>query len=102
MKPQLRVVLGWIFLAGAFPCLAAQAPSTPSAQPNPAASRAWTVDEALAQLHLYPKDAYLQYVALQLARRNNRLDEVTLAIDRLHTDDAREERQGRASQVDLF
>src|SRR5947209_5339079 len=34
----------------------------------------WTLDEAMAQLRLYPKDAYLQYVALQLARRENRLN----------------------------
>ena len=32
----------------------------------------WTLDEALQQCALYPHDAYLQYVALQLARRDGR------------------------------
>ena len=30
---------------------------------------AWTLEEALGQLRLNPSDPYLQYVALQLARR---------------------------------
>jgi len=40
-----------------------------------AGSRGWTLEEARAKLQLYPRDAYLQYVTLQLARRENRLDE---------------------------
>jgi hypothetical protein len=52
-------------------------PGKGKAAPKPAARRAaWTLDEALAQLELYPRDAYLQYVAMQLARRQGRAEEV--------------------------
>lgn len=43
----------------------------------------WTLGEALAQLELYPQDAYLQYVALQLARRENKTDETAPKIEKL-------------------
>ena len=36
-------------------------------------AQAWTLDEALGQLELNPDDAYLQYVALQLARNERRM-----------------------------
>ena len=65
--------------------------------------QAWTLDEALAQLQLYPDDAYLQYVALQLALRQNRFDETAGRIEsiiaRTSNMDARTERSNR---VDLF
>ncbi|HET6325006.1 MAG TPA: DUF1559 domain-containing protein [Planctomycetaceae bacterium] len=38
-------------------------------QPAPRKS-AWTLEEAKAQLHLYPRDAYLQYVVLLLEKQN--------------------------------
>ncbi len=43
----------------------------------------WTLDEAIQQLSLYPRDAYLQYVALQLAQRENRTLEVTAQLQRV-------------------
>ncbi|MCA9261778.1 MAG: DUF1349 domain-containing protein, partial [Planctomycetales bacterium] len=36
---------------------------------------AWTRDEAIHQLKLYPRDPYLQYVAMQLALREGRVPE---------------------------
>src|SRR5713101_2582137 len=35
----------------------------------------WTLEQAKAELALNPRDAYLQYVVLQLARRDKKLDE---------------------------
>jgi hypothetical protein len=63
--------------------------------------QAWTLEEALAALSLRPRDAYLQYVALQLARRAGRFDEVESRIQRFipNNTDARLERRGN---VDLF
>ena len=54
---------------GAMMAGAAQA-AEPGGQGRP--TRAWTVDEALTQLQLQPRDSYFQYVALQLARRQAR------------------------------
>jgi hypothetical protein len=62
----------------------------------------WTLDEATSQLHLAPKDPFLQYVALQLARREGRFDQVAQEIEGLV---GREDRQfggERASRVDVF
>ncbi len=47
------------------------------------AKTSFTLDEAMQQLRLYPKDPYLQYVALQLARRENRVDEIAGAVDHI-------------------
>jgi hypothetical protein len=63
---------------------------------------AWTVDEALAQLQLYPKDAYLQYVAMQLASRERRLDEVAGQVEMLLSNEAWQERNERVRRADLF
>ncbi|HYT93784.1 MAG TPA: hypothetical protein VEL76_34005, partial [Gemmataceae bacterium] len=49
----------------------------------PATAPAWKLNEALEQLKLYPRDPYLQYVVLQLARREQRLDEVTKQVDEI-------------------
>jgi hypothetical protein len=45
--------------------------------------QAWTLDEAMAQLELYPNDAYLQYVALQLARREKKVADVSGRVGEL-------------------
>ena len=63
---------------------------------------AWTLDEAMAQLRLYPKDPFLQYVALQLARRENSVNDVVSQIEQLADTDARFQRNERANRVDLF
>ena len=61
------------------------------------------LDEALAQLEIYPDDAYLQYVALQLAVRQNRFDEVAGRIDTfIARTSGRDARTQRTNQVDLF
>ncbi len=64
-------------------------------------SRPWTLDEAVQQLSLYPRDAYLQYVALQLAQRENRTLEVTARLQRVLGRN-RPRSGGRVEQVDLF
>lgn len=63
--------------------------------------RPWTLDEAVQQLSLYPRDAYLQYVAMQLAQRQNRTLEVSAQLQRVLAPNGPGGR-GRAEQVDLF
>ncbi|MFN0121094.1 MAG: hypothetical protein ACKV2V_11400 [Blastocatellia bacterium] len=59
--------------------------------------RAWTLDQALWQAQMHPRDAYLQYVVMQLARRENKQPEINGALDALTG------RQGRSREdVDLF
>jgi len=64
--------------------------------------QAWTLDEARQQLELYPKDANLQYVTLQLARREKQIgpvaDEVEGLIGRANGRRGNE----RVNDVDLF
>jgi hypothetical protein len=68
---------------------------------------AWTCDEALKQLELYPRDAYLQYVAMQTARRENRTRAAGEQVERfVFADESPEDRRQRAANrrdsVDLF
>jgi hypothetical protein len=63
--------------------------------------QAWTLEEAAAALSLQPRDAYLQYVVLQLARRAGRFDEFEPRVRRLVGTDA-DARAERRSGVDLF
>src|SRR5690349_1251939 len=44
------------------------------AQDAPRSPQPWTLEEARGQLQVFPNDAYLQYVALQLARRQQQTD----------------------------
>jgi hypothetical protein len=73
----------------------------PAPMPDATSKPAWTLDEALAQLRLYPRDAYLQYVALQLAKREGKLDKTIEEIEELV---GREDQQqtDRRDSVDLF
>jgi hypothetical protein len=71
-------------------------------QPPAGAGRAWSLDGALAQLKHYPRDPYLQYVALQLARRESRAPEVSQTIDRLLGNETWQQRNERLGRVDLF
>ena len=59
----------------------------------PRTERAWTLEEARAQLVLNPSDSYLQYVALQMARREGDAGEVN--------DQIRRPARGRG-ELDLF
>ena len=102
MNHRFQFVLCWIIAATMLVSgpwqtfIHAQEKAAPQAQP------AWTLDEAMGQLHLYPQDAYLQYVVLQLARRENRLEEVTDYIERLTGNAAWAQVAERRSSVDLF
>src|SRR5438132_4520089 len=63
----------------------------------------WTLNGTMAQLRLYPSDSYLQYVAMILARNENRSDEIAGEIERMIGRENRwEEARNRRQQVDLF
>jgi hypothetical protein len=62
----------------------------------------YTLEEALGQLQLYPKDAGLQYIALQLGRREGRVQEVVDAMGRLTSGRNARFDPGRRNDVDLF
>lgn len=108
--PHFRTFTGLLLLAVALGALAISG-SLPAQEKKSLRSRlkqafkgqpAWTLDEAMAQLRLCPKDAYLQYVALQLARRENRLNDIGREIEGLLGQTPWQEREERARQVDLF
>lgn len=88
--------------------LAALAASLPGPAPlagqekAPGKGHAWTLEVAMNQLKLYPRDAYLQYVALQLARREGRADEIGDRIDRLISGGGLVGGNDRVDRVDLF
>jgi hypothetical protein len=66
-------------------------------------AQAWTLEEALAQLKLNQHDAYLQYVALQLARREKDKDRLFEEIENIISEQLTLVNQfGRRDQVDLF
>src|SRR5438132_8691203 len=110
MKPRSGMALGCLILAAC--CvfstrqepLAAQQKKSLRARLKSAVrdKQAWTLDEAMAQLSLYPKDVYLQYVALQLAQRERRGDEIATQIEQLLGDEVRQQRMERVNRVDLF
>lgn len=82
--------------------LPALIPTRSGAQNREAVTRqAWTLDEALAALALQPRDAYLQYVALQLARRAGLFDEVEPRVRGLVMSDV-DARLDRRRSVDLL
>jgi hypothetical protein len=93
-----RVRLALVVMLGCMPALAL-APDSPKAGPAdklpPPTKQAWTLDEALGQLKLYPHDPYLQYVALQLGRREDRLERTVTEVQRIAPVPER-------AQVDLF
>ncbi len=67
------------------------------------AAPAWTLDEATAQLQLAPNDPYLQYVTLQLARRDKQLDRVAGEVERLvNRNSGGPFGNGHVNDVDLF
>jgi hypothetical protein len=78
--------------------LFANRPTLEEEKPAQKTKRAWTLPEAQAELLLHPRDPYLQYVALQLARRENKQEEVAKVIEQLLGADPR----GRRERADLF
>jgi hypothetical protein len=94
----LRVRLALVAIVAGLPAIAF-VHGRPREKPAAAAKgpQAWTLDEALDQLSLCPYDPYLQYVALQLARREGRKKEVGDRL-RWQASDVR----GVNRSVDLF
>lgn len=100
MNPRLKVAA--CCLASALLLLPLLFAPRGGAQNREALTRqAWTLDEAVAALALQPRDAYLQYVVLQLARRAGRFDEIEPRVRRLATTDA-DARAERRRGADLF
>ncbi|MHB8903007.1 MAG: hypothetical protein ACYC6Y_29960, partial [Thermoguttaceae bacterium] len=73
------------------------APGEARAQQEGPSVAPWTLEEARRDLNLYPRDTYLQYVALQLARNEGKQDEVANQIR-----DLNRPQRGPERQVDLF
>lgn len=90
VRHRLLVVVGACVLWGGI------VGGMPAAEPNSAA-RPWTLEEARRELNLYPQDAYLQYVALQLGRNEGTENAVAEQIRQLNRP-----RRGPERQVDLF
>src|SRR5580704_13924637 len=80
-------------------CPRGSAADQPSPKPGP---RAWNLKEAMAQLALSPHDAYMQYVALQLARRQNASAAAAGAIEQMLQSSRWEATQGRVDLFSLF
>ncbi|MCY2989735.1 MAG: DUF1559 domain-containing protein [Planctomycetota bacterium] len=68
---------------------------------EPVGPNAWTLDEALEQVRLHPRDIFLQYVALQLARRENRLEQILPTVAAWQPRPGPQDPQ-RTAGVDLF
>jgi hypothetical protein len=102
MHPRLKVA-ACCLASAALLLLPAFVPSRSGAQSRDAAvtRQAWTLDEAVAALSLQPRDAYLQYVVLQLARRAGRFDEIEPRVRHLALGSA-DTRAERRRGVDLF
>ena len=107
-RTPFRVRLALALFAGGFPGLTLVQAWRASAEPPAKPNSAWTLDEAMAQLAVHPRDPYLQYVALQLARRENRLEategRVAQAVNPgIDSAQGRRERAAqRRDRVDLF
>jgi hypothetical protein len=108
MKQRLILILaglsaGLLLTWATAPATRGQEAKASRNRPASAATRtalAWTLDEARAELALYPRDTYLQYVTFQLARREGRLDELVNDL-RLPGDDT-VGGQPASRQRDLF
>jgi hypothetical protein len=81
--------------------LFAHRPILAEEEPPQKTKHAWTLEEAQAELLLNPRDPYLQYVALQLARRENKQDDVAKIIEQL-LGGAPGERRERADLFSIF
>ncbi|MCA9060107.1 MAG: hypothetical protein KDA85_16480, partial [Planctomycetaceae bacterium] len=85
--------------SGAIQQLYAQNRSQRSEQQNSEQLQAWTFDDAVRQLQLYPRDTFLQYVVLKLGQRQG-FDATTMAG--MGETSLREIANQRREQVDLF
>jgi hypothetical protein len=75
--------------------------STVAAAAEQPVRKPWTLNEAIAQLNLYPRDVYLQYVVLQLARRENRVQQTVSQVASWRIAPWQDARN-RVDSVDLF
>ncbi len=103
MNPRLKAAA--CCLASALLFLSVLCTSRGGAQNRePLTRQAWTLDEAVAALALQPRDAYLQYVVLQLARRAGRFDEIETRVRSFLPSDAaaRAERRRDVALFSLF
>ncbi len=82
-------------MSGICPAIA-QEDSTPATPPNQ-----WTLDSAMEHLQMYPNDAYLQYVTMQLAAREGVEKEFSQRILSI-TNSSRPEWRRRVDGVNLF
>jgi tetratricopeptide (TPR) repeat protein len=98
----LRSLAGVLTLVSLGACGLSRASDAEKSEPAAArTAQAWTLDEAMAQLRLNPEDAYLQYIALQLAWNQRRSGEIAHEIDLLQDQQPwRSRREGR--RLDLF
>ncbi len=80
---------------------AGSSPSNGDDAPKKPAGNAWQLNEALEQVAFHSKDPYLQYVALQLGKREGRLDEVFRSLEQRNLPGLFEGR-GRRTNADLF
>lgn len=103
MKRRAQFALSWVALIAVLTCPTGRALVVPAEQEAAQrSSQAWTLNEALAQLTLFPRDPYLQYVALQLARRAGRFVEVYQRIQASLPEERAAVRANRRNSVDLF
>ncbi|PYS76180.1 MAG: hypothetical protein DMF66_16135, partial [Acidobacteria bacterium] len=102
MTHRFKFLLSWT-LAIALLALPSGLAQSRGQEPGatPRSAQAWALEEALAALALQPRDAYLQYVVLQLARRAGRFGEVAPRVQGLIPNDA-DVRAERREGVDLF
>lgn len=96
MKHLVRILIA----AAGIAVLAIPAQTEEKAAPRKL-KRAWTLHEARKEWALDPHNSYLQYVVMQLARRENRLAEFADQIEE-SVDGDRRERSERRSGIDLF
>jgi hypothetical protein len=87
---MLSTVLSVIIASGS---LLAGEPAIPDDSPS---------GKALAELTLNPRDTYLQYVALQLARRDDNLKDISTQVEQLVFGNTWQRQSNRRNDVDLF
>jgi hypothetical protein len=93
---RMGIIASIVVVAGAASWGARGQEASPRAKPQ----AAWTLDEAVAHVQLFPQDAYMQYVALQLARDAGRVGEVASLIERRNPN--RNRFAARRGQVNVF
>ncbi len=96
----LAVTLGIVIAAGTLPCGAQE--SEEGKKELPKTSQAWTLAEARQAMRSQPDDAYLQYVALQLASQEGKTAEVVREIEGRQRRWSNRPANRRADLFDMF